>query len=191
MKLVISTWDKFRENFRKALNRRKKSSKSDSAGGNPAPTCKYFGELSFLNDVIGVRNTQSNIQRRDLFTPPASPILSTGSACNISPHIQVEEGSAMHTPDLVSGASLQTMQTPNLRPSTSKKRKSQDSSVQGLLERAIEADLAKSKEKEEEPDEDELFCKILVKSFKGLSKKKNKQAKIRVLEILMELESDD
>ena len=69
-KVIIATWDRFRENFRKALNRRKRASKSGSSE-NPTSKCRFFDELSFL--TIDVRGTQSNIQR-DMFTPTASPM---------------------------------------------------------------------------------------------------------------------
>ena len=54
------------------------------------------------------------------------------------------------------------------------------------------ADIDKSKETEiEKNDPDELFCKSLVSSFKGLTKKKNKQAKIKVLQVLLDMEDSD
>ena len=54
------------------------------------------------------------------------------------------------------------------------------------------ADIDKNKEIEKERnDPDELFCKSLVSSFKGLTKKKKKQAKIKVLQIFLDMEDSD
>ena len=75
VKLITSAWQKFREDFRKPLNRRKKAFKSGAA----TSTCKYFNKLSFLNDVIGVRYTQSNIQEDHILSPPPSPAFSIAS----------------------------------------------------------------------------------------------------------------
>ena len=46
-------------------------------------------------------------------------------------------------------------------------------------------------EKNNTNDTDELFWKSLVSSFKNLSQKKNKQAKIKVKQILMEMVDSD
>ncbi|XP_065642557.1 uncharacterized protein LOC136074181 [Hydra vulgaris] len=60
-----------------------------------------------------------------------------------------------------------------------------------FLEKAIMIDVEQKLMKINDNDPDELFCKSLVSSFQNLSKKKNKIAKIKVMEILLELESDN
>ena len=210
--MITATWDKLRENFRKALNRRKRATKS-GASGNPTSTCRFFKELSFLTDAIGVRSTQSNIQP-DLFTPPASPVVRNTQSnsqsdlfappspvpaysqeSQVSPPVVRKSYPASTTSSSGSSeSSLSVVQT--MRPVLTsreriKKRKPESDSLQSVLERAIQADINKAKEAgKEENDEDELFCKSLVPSFKGLSKKKNKQAKIKFMQILLEMESD-
>jgi len=156
-----------------------------------------------------VRNTQSNIEP-DLFTPPASPIVRNDTQLDqfIPPpspsnenHISSPVTSRSFTlsaPSTESSGGEGSSQTiPTMRSVTSharsnKKRKSESESVQSVLENAILADVARAKgEEKEQNDPDELFCKSLVSSFKTLSKKKNKRAKIKVMQILLEMESDD
>ena len=61
-----------------------------------------------------------------------------------------------------------------------------------LLTRSLIQDIEHNEEKKQKTeDPDELFCKSLIDSFKKLPKKKNKRAKIKVLEVLLEFEDDD
>lgn len=188
------------------MNRRKRATKS-GAGGNSTSTCRYFKELSFLMDVVGVRVTQSNIQT-DLFTPPASP-LPENNAPLVSPVINAppthQPSSNPHrlSPSMTRNTSssksssitespMNTMRSTlqNRRPHLTNKRKNDNDSLQLVLEKAITADLEKSKEVVKDDDPDELFCKSFVSSLKGLSKKKNKRAKIKMMQILLDMESD-
>ena len=189
-KVIITTWDRFRENFRKALNRRKRASKSGSSG-NPTSKCRFFDELSFLNGTIGVKVTQSNIQP-DMFTPPASPMPIVRQADIFTQNTQNNNQTDIFTrevsPPIVrrpfpsintscsesSTRENQTARQLSSQHERSKKRKPvSESSVTSVLERAILADVEKAKEIEKEKNNsDELFCKSLVSSFKGFSKKK-------------------
>lgn len=181
-KVITSTWEKLRENYRKALNRRKRATKS-GAGGNPTSTCRFFKELSFLSDIIGVRCTQSNMTP-DLFTPPLSPVSTVQHEPVPSPAIGK---SSSVTPRFSN--SLSTMRPTLSHENTKKRRNSSDSSLQTVLEKAITADLEKAKEVIED-DPDELFCKSLVSSLKSLPNKKNKRAKIQMMQILLDMDSD-
>jgi len=79
-------------------------------------------------------------------------------------------------------------------PHDARKRKNyskSSSSLQSVLEKAITADLEKaSKEVMTNDDPDELFCKSLVSSLRRLCNKKNKRAKIKMMKILLDMESD-
>ena len=201
----MKNWEKLRENFRKALNRRKRAAKS-GAGGNISSTCRFFKELSFLTDVIGVKTGQSNVAPA-LFTPPASPAFtheSPESPVMVRRKSCATATSQSSTEPSVGAATSQSSAEPSvgetplstMRPISTvsreqnKKRKNDSgSSVQSVLERAIQADLDKSKETVID-DPDELFCKSLAPSLKGLSKKKNKQAKIKMMQVLLDMESD-
>ena len=68
-KPLTSAWTKLRENFRRCLNRQKKSTMS-GAGGEQLPSCQFFKELMFLKDVIGVKLTSSNIKCDIFATQP-------------------------------------------------------------------------------------------------------------------------
>ena len=180
--MIASTWDKLRENFRKALNRRKRASKS-GAGGNPSSSCRFFKELSFLTDVIGIRSTQSNVAP-GVFTPPASPASAYTHETPVSPAM-VRKSFATATSQSSSGSSVGETPLSAMRPTStlsreqSKKRKNDSgSSVQSVLERAIQADLDKAKETVTD-DPDELFCKSFAPSLKGLSRKKTSKQKLK------------
>ena len=72
------------------------------------------------------------------------------------------------------------------------KRKMKPYPLHVALEKAKMIDLEQNKlMKINDNDPDELFSKSLVSSLQNLSKKKNKIAKIKVMEILLELESDN
>ena len=136
--------------------------------------------------MIGVRYTQSNIQNADhILSPPASPAFSVENA---SPSPSQSSTPTLKSPTLQSGTPFTSMRQ---QPNPPKRRRNQQDTVQTILEKAIEADLKKNSEQPVPDDPDELFCKSLVASFKGLSKRKNKQAKIKVMQIFLELESDE
>ena len=72
------------------------------------------------------------------------------------------------------------------------KRKMKTDPLQVALEKAIMNDVEQNKlVKINNNDPDELFCKRLVSSYQNRSKKKNKIAKIKLMEILFEMESDN
>ena len=193
-KVIIATWDRFRENFRKALNRRKRASKSGSSG-NPTSKCRFFDELSFLNGTIGVRVTQSNIQP-DVFTPPASPMPIVSQADIFTQNTQNNNQTDIFTrevsPPIVrrpfpsintscSGSSTRENQTARQLSSQrerSKKRKPvSESSVTSVLETAILADVEKAKEVEKEKNDSDVSLDlyrqtlryIICPSAKGLT----------------------
>lgn len=58
--IVQNVWKRLRENFRKALAKRKLK-KSGAGASEELPTCGYFNQLYFLADSIGNRPTVSNI----------------------------------------------------------------------------------------------------------------------------------
>jgi len=67
-------WKRLRENYRKAVSKRKLLSKSGSGGGESLPTCGYFESLSFLSDTIGNRQTSSNNNISTISSHPSSQI---------------------------------------------------------------------------------------------------------------------
>lgn len=70
-----------------------------------------------------------------------------------------------------------------------RKRKEDDDPLNAALTAAIVKDINKSGE--DTNDSDLLFCKSLVAPLKQLSSKKNKRARIKLLEVLMSFDIDD
>ena len=177
--LVMNEWGKLRENFRKCLQRRKAATRS-GAPGKQLSTCLYFKELSFLTDVIGVRNTTSNLNISQNYS--SSNKENTDLAPQTTPphptntHMKPKESIISSTP-----------KAPNDSKRGMLKRKANDP-VETLLTKALVEDLSK---KPDEDCTDTLFCKSLVESLKKLSSKKNKQAKIKIMQILLDMEDDE
>ena len=183
------SWTKLRENFRRCLNRQKKATMS-GAGGYQLPSCQFFTELMFLKVVIGVKMTSSNI-KCDIFATqsPVEHIAFENIDYTIKALSSRDNLTLTENETVVSSIASPQMiiSSPNQM-----KRKMKPDPLQVALEKAIIIDVEQNKQmKINDNDPDELFCKSLVSSFQNLSKNKNKIAKIKVMEILLELEDDN
>ena len=155
------------------------------AGAKTSPTCAFFKELSFLTDTVGNKATVSNVTPTTLpDLSPASPnssfVISEPQSPNMALH---------HTlPDSPAAPTLVEEEVGK----KGKQKTRKDMDIDMLLTRSLIQDIESNEEKKQNTEyPDELFCKSLVDSFKKLPKKKNKRAKIKVLEILLEFEDDD
>lgn len=78
-----------------------------------------------------------------------------------------------------------------------KARKRRSDQIDDLLAISLANDLASAKQVDsknrtgQQDDQDDLFCSSLVDSFKNLKGKKNKMAKMKVLEVLTDFEDDN
>jgi hypothetical protein len=150
------------------------------------PSCDYFAELSFLRDVVTGRKTESNIQviqPVDTATTATPYDPSTSSAAPL--YSDIEDKSTQPSSSVI----RDTRAIRNAR-----KRRSDQ--IDELLAISLAQDFKNEKTtnemlKNKSEDQDVLFCSSLVKTFQKLKGKKNRIAKMKVLEILVEFENDD
>ena len=171
-------FNKLRDNYRRCIRKREQVTRSGS-GRKKLPTCDFFGELSFLHDIVSGRSTDTN-----LFTPPRSPMTSPAQ-------VEVEnfEAARPTLPAAYNSAPI------NQNVSVSSKKPKRKVDIDELLAESLAADLKKSKHNEEQKniensDSDFLFCRSLVEQFKGLTKKQNKEARIKIMQVFLDYEED-
>ena len=59
--VLMKEFDRLKDNYRRCIGKREQATRS-GAGQKKLPTCDFFGELSFLRDVMTSRKTESNIE---------------------------------------------------------------------------------------------------------------------------------
>jgi hypothetical protein len=140
------------------------------------PSCDYFAELSFLRDVVTGRKTESNVHRTpyDPSTSSVAPLYS-----DIEDKCTQPSSSVIRDTRAIRNA-----------------RKRRSDQIDELLAISLAQDFKNEKTtnemlKNKSEDQDVLLCSSLVKTFQKLKGKKNKIAKMKVLEILVEFENDD
>ena len=164
-------FDRLKDNYRRCIRKREQLTRSGSGSTKKLPTCDYFVELSFLRDVVSGRKTESNVEY-EIIDP-----------------VKVSESSSL---SLDNQSSDQVFE-----PKTSQKaRKRRSDQIDDLLAISLANDLSNvsktgSCETNNQQDEDTLFCLSLVSSFKGMKGKTKQMAKIKVLQVLFELEEDE
>ena len=204
-KYLQTQWVKLRDNYRKCLKRRDKATRS-GAGIKTLPTCAFFSELTFISDSVSNRATESNVDP-GLFTPPPSPDIVVPRRTVQSPSMSqtAQQSSSQYSSVTTipkSTTPLDSVRMPvketchqkgNASKEISNKRK--NNPVDDLLAQAIMDDMNDKKRKEtlkdNTLDHDELFCQSLVPYFKGLSKYKGKRARIKVLQVLCDIDESD
>lgn len=145
------------------------------AGSSKLPTCNYFTELSFLSDTLKNKPTDSNLNRAIRFgkenTTPSTPRSEESSDVDFTPKRTMKRNRD------VDRATNNTQQQPS------------------MLDLAIVETLKSSKkEVSEEPKEKDcnvLFCLSLVDTLKALSPRENSLAKLKIQQVLFEIEHGD
>ena len=182
-------WGKLRENYRKTLAKREKATRSGAGNKKPLPTCNYFTELSFLSDSMSNRSCTSNIP-----LSLSSPLSSPASAVDMEDSI-VDESlyAAQPAPVEIHSKSEKIKSTSYAR----KRKRSIDSdeSADLLLVKALDKHLNQASEQSQprpqEEDDDRLFCLSLVKTLKKLNGKKNALAKLKIQQVLFDIQFED
>ena len=149
------------------MDRQREMSKSGSGYSKPA-TCRYINQLEFLRDAISNRPTHSNIpvSRHVEISPPPSP-------APFSPAVY----STPQAPP-AEKIPLATI-VPN-----KKKKKVEIDQLEDFLIKSI-----KDKQGEKQvDDEEDLFCKSIAHTLRRLDTKSKQLAKIKIQQLLFELE---
>lgn len=182
-----------KDNYRRCLKRREKETASGSAR-KVLSKCLFFNELVFLRDILSPRETTSHVNLSMTTTSSASLTSPVATAPAISSTGQVFlQSPASH--DIFSGESdSQSTHSSgsdfraigNVR---KRRNDTKTTNIDALLARSLMDDIEKKDEKNEKiEDSDVLFCQSLVSSLKTLNPKKNKLARIKLMEVLYELE---
>ena len=169
-----------RENYRKCLKKRQLKTRSGSGSSQKLPTCHFFKELQFLTDTLRNKPSESNI------AISAKPVNKSVDKENIP--LQKENAPSQINNDEVV-----------LRPRVAKRKVeekfAQPQEQPRLLDVAIIETLKSSKKTEDEPNEKKdsnlLFCLSLVDTLKSLSSRDNALVKLKIQQILFEVQHGD
>ena len=156
-----------KDNLKKCLDRRSKLMKS-GAPASSLPKCNYFEVVRFLHDKTANKPTESN-----LCLP------------NDTSHISEKQNNAITITEL--SAENRSGKRKNRNPETT--QKVTDAELLYQLKK-VNAQLEEG-QRESEDCEDALHCKSLVPIMKALPLKKKRLAKIKISQLLFDLEFDE
>ena len=195
---------KLKDNYRKCIKRRQIEKLRP---GKHTPMCNFFNELSFLNDHMG---NLIDVSRTENISSPPLPASSIVILKHLAPAKQINETvkvqnltkteapvysrtelsqppsknsftSSSHNnnnnyQNILSNSSMVAAVTPSHRPPPEKK-------IRIIRSANDDTDSFNSK-----PDTHQLFCDSLVDPIRNLPPKKSKLAKMKIMQILYELE---
>ena len=130
--------------------------------------CDFFKELSFLSDLLSTRPKESN-----LFTPPPSPAVS----------VSTKSTEDVLSVDVTSPQSNSLDNYTSRGTETKKNKKSKGNELDELLASSLQHD--------ETENSDSGHFVIKVGQLKGLTKRQNKEARIRIMQIFLDYEYED
>ena len=169
------------------------------AAASKQATCKYFDQLSFLHSKVSNKPTESNltplIEVEDassvLENPAASTVTqSVPSSTILTMTSALRKGISSSAPGKKSSESERIPYTPAKR---SKSRADMAYTVDTLLVKTLQ-DMQEPSSKSTtagDDDEDMLFCKSLVPQLKKLPARQNRLAKIKINQLLFDMEFND
>eukprot|EP00112_Aurelia_sp_Birch-Aquarium-sp1_P001807 Seg1197.1 transcript_id=Seg1197.1/GoldUCD/mRNA.D3Y31 product="hypothetical protein" protein_id=Seg1197.1/GoldUCD/D3Y31 len=133
------------------------------------PKCKYFEQMAFLHEKSANKPTQSNLSTTDAgFVLPAGEPFSSQSS--------------VPSPRCNSTAGKRKIKT------ESKRAKCVDLTESDLNQSLIDCDNMIKKSLADDDNEDSLYCRSLIPILKDLPKKKKRLAKIKISQLLFDLE---
>ena len=157
--------------------------------GAPAsslPKCNFFDQMSFLHDKTINVPSESNV------SIPLNEIAFTKETAPVQPNesFYIEPETPIASTALSSPSSNTNFEIPAAKRPREKRKRSDD--VTGQTSQILEQigcrmELRKNQDDE---NEDSLFCRSLKPTLKKLPPKKNKLAKIKISQLLFELEFD-
>ena len=217
MEQVKLKWKNLSDGFKKCLDRKRDLEKS-GCGYSKVPTCRFYNQLLFLRDSVSNRTTHSNVQVRSISpvvtssfsnksvpepptqTPEPPPPTSQPPTPTPDLHIGDETCQPVQNQQQPVTATAQPPATPKLQfPQATvipKKKKK-------VVLDPVEEYLIKSIEKKEDEnkllpakkeDADVQFCQSIAHTLRRLgeqSMKKNQLAKIKIQQLLFDIEFED
>ena len=178
-------WRRLRENYRKCLKRQELASRS-GAGSKTEKSCQFYDELTFMKEIFTDRERSSNIDE-SLLAPIHSP----------PPHIEnynQNQPSPLLSPSCSSfNSPPNTASSPvsfNVQSKQKKRKQPNDNLKDALTKALLTEEQTTPRSSVDEKDSDTLFCLSLVESLKKLPSKSNKRARIKIMEVILDLEDD-
>ena len=205
--------------MKRCLDKRNRMSRSGSAA-HTLPKCKCFDSLLFLNDKISNRETSSNIilpthdsngdpeaadtsandslpclpaLSSSVPSPASAPLYSTPppSSSNASSSTTVNSAS-----QLTQSSKRKSLASTGISNAKLRKKDDMSSRLDLLTFKLLENEAAETSNNrnhvdDHEEDVDLLFFKSLLPAMHALSKKKNRQARKKIQDIIFDLEISD
>lgn len=173
-----------KDNLKKCLDRRTKMTKSGAAASS-LPKCNYFDQMAFLLEKAPMNlPTESNV-----LIPKPSSNACIGIDLNVEP-IPTPSTNNLFTPPQSPLVHTENGNETVLAP-REKRKKSNESCERDKILKEINTIEKELRISERDECEDTLFCRSLVPTLRKLSAKKNKIAKIKISQLLFELEFDE
>ena len=155
-----------KDTLTKCLNKRNKLTKS---GASKLPKCKFFEQMAFLHEKTGNKPTQSNVNY----------------------NLESPEISNLGSPPSISSFRYETKSVKEPCTTPARKKSKIDTPEADLRKSLVETDLMIKKSMEQAEDEDSLYCRSLIPILKELPTKKKRLAKIKISQLLFDLQYDE
>ena len=206
-------WKNLRDGMKRCLVKREHMARSGAAA-HTLPCCKYFEQLKFIQDKIMNKETDSNIDL-SLISPPSSSTMTVSSPHTSGNNPFPSSPSTTSINLAVTDKSFSPCSPENINPenmlkcklspegsSSYNKKKVKEMTTANMDLRLLQTlqdmnQTTKSilddgkNESVREPevdDADTLFCKSIIPSLSALEPRKNSLAKIKIQELLYQLE---
>ena len=157
-----------KDTLKKCLDKRNELTKSGAAASK-LPKCKFFEQMAFLHEKTGNQPTQSNVNY----------------------NLESPEISNLGSPPSISSFRYETKSVKEPCTTPARKKSKIDTPEADLRKSLIETDLMIKKSMEQAEDEDSLYCRSLIPILKELPTKKKRLAKIKISQLLFDLQYDE
>ena len=191
-------WKNLSDGFKKCLDRKRDMEKSGSGYSKP-PTFRFYNQLQSLQNSVSNRTTRSNIQVIRCDSPdspcPLETTLPDQSVAQfalpiLSPASDQKSDKQQVTPNADHPPGKQKSGLPQATVVPKRKKKVELDPVEQFLIKSID----KKDQENTSEDPDEQFCRSIadtLRRFRQNSMKKNQFAKIKIQQLLFDIEFSD
>ena len=214
-------WKNLKDAFTRAWRKRSEHLRGSGRPGSKLPTCAHFESLLFIKDSIASRtNKASNCETENSHIGSSSINLPVPNIPNDSHQQSTSQNTSasfqsppffQSSPVTCSGSrpSLQsefiatnasdrsqsstTYSKPGGKERAREKRKAEErrDEIDALLVKTLATESSKENLQPKEDSSDMLFCKSIAPILEKLPKRKNRKARLKIQEVLFELEESD
>ena len=178
-------WKNLRENLRRCLQKRNEMSRSGAATYT-LPKCKYFSQLQFVHDKVLNKDTQSNVS---IPSPLNINISSTDNAASTDFTSPLSSGSSVQS-EVIGGKRRKSCENESRKMKDTNQMDTQFLKALQDINDSTKS-LSSVEEKQHVEDDNSLFCRSIIPTLRNLGPRKNKLAKLKIQQILFDLEFDE